>query len=628
MTAPTRRWSTLPWLVLAISLAVTAAATWTALATVHGRIHARFASSVQSTRDRISGRLDTYVALLQATAGLFAASRDVSDDEFRAYAARLRVRERYPGVQGIGFSRRVALSQVPALVRRMRAQGDSAFHVWPAGARAEYHAVLYLEPLDRRNEAAIGYDMFTDSTRREAMIRARDAGGPAMSGRVQLVQEIDERKQAGFLIYVPIYRGGNVPTSVDARRTTLDGFVYAPFRADDLLDGIFGSESEPRVAFRLYDGERADPAALLHDSNVETPTRADDDLPALGSLSTRADTVPLHTAGRAWTLVFTPTAAVMDSAGRATVPLVAVVGTMVSLLLFLLARAHVRDREREWRTTRETAALASEVQARNTELAAASRLKSEFLATMSHEIRTPLNAILGYTDIIQMGISGPVTPDQSAQLARITTSGRHLLGLIDDILDLSRIEANRLSVSHAPARVERAVDAAIGFLRPQATAKGVALEARCEGPDDLYTGDEQRVQQILANLLANAVKFTPPAGRVTLHCGRAGERPRGTEAPAIGPWNCCTEADTGVGIAPAQQQQIFQPFVQGDGGYTRAHGGAGLGLTISRRLARLMGGELTLESVPGEGSRFTLWLPAVAHHGSAMGATAELAERS
>jgi len=628
MAPVTRRWSLLPWLVLGISLAVTAAATWAALATVHGRINARFASSVQSTRDRVEGRLDTYIALLQATAGLFAASHDVSDDEFRAYAARLRVRERYPGVQGIGYSRRALRSEIPALVRRMRAQGDSTFHVWPEDARDEYHAILYLEPLDRRNQAAIGYDMFTDSTRREAMSRARDTAGPAMSGRVQLVQEIDERKQAGFLIYVPIYRGGGVPHSIEARRAALDGFVYAPFRADDLFDGILGPESEPRVAFRLYDGASTDSSTLLHDSNIDWRSRNESDLSGLSSFSARADTIGVQAAGRQWTLVFTPTTALLDSAGRAMVPLVAVVGVMVSVLLFLLARAQVRDREREWHTTRETAALASQVQARNDELAAANRLKTEFLATMSHEIRTPLNAILGYTEIIEMGLSGPVTPEQAAQLARITSSGKHLLALIDDILDLSRIEANRLSVSHAPARVEAAVDAALGFLRPQATAKHITLVGQCDDPDERYIGDEQRVQQILTNLLTNAVKFTPSGGRVTLSCGRAAELPAGTEAPASGPWLCLTVEDTGVGIAPSEQQRIFQPFVQGDSGYTRAHGGAGLGLTISRRLARLMGGELTVDSTEGEGSRFTLWLPAAQRETVARRATVELAERS
>ena len=621
-----RRWSTLPWIMLGLSLAITAVATWAALATVHGRIDARFASAVQSTRDRIQSRLDTYVAVLQATAGLFAASRDVSPAEFHAYATRLRVRDRYPGVQGIGYSHRVAPSGVGALERTMRARGDSTFHVWPEGARAEYHAVLYLEPLDRRNEAAIGYDMFTDSTRREAMSRARDTGGPALSGRVRLVQEIDERKQAGFLIYVPIYRGGGVPTTIEARRAAMEGFVYAPFRADDLFRGIFGSGDEPLVMFRLYDGATASSAALLHDSRMDWRSESDT-ASALASLASRADTIPMRTAGRGWTLVFTPTAALVDAAGRAMVPLVAVVGAMVSALVFLLARAYVRDREREWRTTRETAALASQVQARNTELAAANRLKTEFLATMSHEIRTPLNAILGYTEIIEMGLSGPVTPEQAAKLGRITSSGKHLLGLIDDILDLSRIEANRLSVSHAPARVEVAIDAALGFLRPQAAAKRIALDAQCEDADDRYFGDEQRVQQILTNLLTNAVKFTPSGGRVTLRCGRAAELPAGTEAPVSGPWICLTVEDTGVGIALSEQQRIFQPFVQGDSGYTRSHGGAGLGLTISRRLARLMGGELTLESVEGQGSRFTLWLPAAEHAEAQRPATGELADR-
>ena len=609
-------------------MAVTAVATWAALATVHGRINARFTSAAQSTRDRIEGRLDTYVALLQATAGLFAASHEVSRDEFRAYVARLRVSERYPGVQGIGYSRRVLPAEVGALERRMHDQGEAGFHVWPESGRGEYHAILYLEPLDRRNEAALGFDMFTDSTRREAMSRARDSGGPAMSGRVQLVQEIDRSKQAGFLLYVPVYEGGGVPATIEARRAALAGFVYAPFRADDLFAGIFGSDGEPRVSFRLYDGPQVGAAALLHDSATDWGSEGGTGLFAPTLLDARADTIPMRTAGRRWTLVFTPTTELLDSAGRGMVPLVAVIGAMVSLLLFLLARAHVRDREREWRTTRETAALASQVQARNEELAAANRLKSEFLATMSHEIRTPLNAIIGYTEIIGMGLSGPVTRDQSAQLSRIASSGKHLLGLVDDILDLSRIEANRLSVSQVPAPSATVMDAALGFLRPQAAARHITLVSSCEDADDRYVGDEQRVQQILTNLLANAVKFTPDGGQVSLHCGRAAELPVGIEAPASGPWICLTVEDTGTGIAPELQQRIFQPFVQGDSGYTRSHGGAGLGLTISRRLARLMGGELTMESAEGEGSRFTLWLPAADREQMPAGAAAELAERS
>jgi PAS domain S-box-containing protein len=240
----------------------------------------------------------------------------------------------------------------------------------------------------------------------------------------------------------------------------------------------------------------------------------------------------------------------------------------------------------------------------------ANRSKSEFLAAMSHEIRTPINAMIGYTQLLEMGVAGPYSEEQGVQLARIGASGKHLLGLIDDVLDLSRIEAGRLTVSKAPGVAGSAVDTVLALVRPQAAEKGIALDIDCGGTRDAeYVGDERRVQQILANLLSNAVKFTPPAGRVRVECGRAEQVPADAETAGRGPWTYFAVEDTGIGIAPAMLHRIFQPFVQGEGGYTRAHGGTGLGLTLSRRLARLMDGDLTAESVQGEGSRFVLWLP-------------------
>jgi PAS domain S-box-containing protein len=241
----------------------------------------------------------------------------------------------------------------------------------------------------------------------------------------------------------------------------------------------------------------------------------------------------------------------------------------------------------------------------------ANQSKSEFLATMSHEIRTPINAIIGYTQLLEIGIAGEVTGEQRVQLERIGASGKHLLRLIEDILDLAKVEAGKLNVAIATGASATTVDAAFVLVQPQAAAKGVKMTSVCEGASDvLYLGDDQRVQQVLVNLLSNAVKFTPPDGRVTVRCGYAdppfaagaSKRPRG--------WAYFAVEDTGPGIPPKLLQRIFHPFVQAEAGYTRAHTGAGLGLTISRRLARLMGGELTVESVQGEGSTFTLWLTA------------------
>jgi len=244
------------------------------------------------------------------------------------------------------------------------------------------------------------------------------------------------------------------------------------------------------------------------------------------------------------------------------------------------------------------------------EAEAASNAKSDFLAKMSHEIRTPINAMMGYAELLEMRIAGPITEMQAKQLSRIRASGEHLTSLVNEILDLAKIESGRMGVEPIVGIAGDAADAALNLIRPQAARKGIDLIAKAVGdPRAEYVGDPQRVQQIITNLLSNAVKFTAAGGSVSIRCGTSGHAPiQATNGTAS--WTCITVQDTGLGIAPENQDRIFHPFVQVDGGYTRAHGGTGLGLTISRNLAQMMGGDISVESVLGEGSRFTVWLPA------------------
>ena len=231
----------------------------------------------------------------------------------------------------------------------------------------------------------------------------------------------------------------------------------------------------------------------------------------------------------------------------------------------------------------------------------ANRAKAEFLRVMSHELRTPLNAIGGYTELLDVGVYGPLTAEQRDTLARIERSQRHLLSLINDVLNFARLEAGRIEVSLSPVSVRDVVLGLEPLVAPQLRAKELdyVVAEQEPIPDDLYvSADYDKLEQILLNLLSNAIKFTPASGRISVGARRSGD--------SVGIW----VRDNGIGIPVDKLEKVFEPFVQIDRTPGSAHEGTGLGLSISRDLARAMGGELSVVSDADGGSVFTLMLPA------------------
>jgi signal transduction histidine kinase len=593
-----------PYAVLAVAVALTLLGTSYIMRTSQTQDVLEFRAAADETQHLIEARIQTYIELLRAGAAFFGASDFVTAEEFRAFIARLRLNERYPGIQGMGYAVRALPGQLRQIERRLAALGMADAGVWPPGRRAAYTVIMYLEPLDERNRAAIGYDMSTERSRREAMERARDTGEPSASQKLTLVQEIDDQKQPGFVIYVPVYRKDAPTTTVDERSAALVGYVYSPFRTDDLLQGILAPETDSQRAldFQVYDGAKPTPADLLHSSY--DPARAGPDLARV--------TYRIDVAGRPWTLEFIhfqPFVSIRPWLA----PLTFIGGLILSVALFGVTLAQFRA----WETAARHAAelriseeALRESEARLRRLVvlerdardaaqAADRAKDEFLATISHELRTPLNAMLGWLSMLR---TGKVREDRRVgALDVIERNARTQARLIEDLLDVSRIITGKVRIDLQPIQVGPIVQTVIEALRPGADAKGVQIHSTSTTAPTAVMGDSARVQQIVWNLLSNAIKFTPPGGHVYVEV-----------AVASGHVHLQVR-DTGVGITPEFLPHVFERFRQADASTTRAHSGVGLGLAIVRHLVELHGGHIDAQSDgTGRGSTFTVRFPVAA----------------
>jgi signal transduction histidine kinase/CHASE1-domain containing sensor protein/ActR/RegA family two-component response regulator len=332
----------LPYLILALGLCFTFIVSYYAYRSVQAQDRSRFEGAVQEIDDRIQLRIQTSITLLRAGTGLFAASATVDQHEFERFVEQIELRKNYQGVQGIGFSKRFRAEDRAAVLAQLERDGVKNFKIWPDTPRAEYHTIIYLEPEVNRNDTALGYDMFTESARRQAMERARDEGVPIASGRVTLVQEPhSEQQQAGFLIYAPVYQNDVPVTTVAERRTALLGFVYSPFRANDFLMPVIADKTND-LSVNIYDGDEVKSENLLLSSPHEDPH---------APLFTK--TTSQQVGGHAWTLNYSTRPSFVTTSSRNFLPYIFAGGVLVSLLFFVVTRAEVSARGRAERSAAE-----------------------------------------------------------------------------------------------------------------------------------------------------------------------------------------------------------------------------------------------------------------------------------
>jgi signal transduction histidine kinase/CHASE1-domain containing sensor protein/CheY-like chemotaxis protein len=350
----------------------------------------RFKSSVQEIQDQVRLRIATSTALLRAGTGLFGASDFVDAREFESFVKQIELEKNYPGVEGIGYSVRFADDDKARVIAGMKRQGFTTFTIWPDDSpRSEYNSIIYLQPNTTRNKGAIGYDMGTNETRRQAMEAARDTGKPFASGRVHLVQEKDlpeASKQSGFLIYVPVYRKNATITTVEGRREALLGFIYSPLRAKDFIGAVVANKKY-EVNFKVYDGTEEKAESLL--GFVEN---------GVSSKPVFTDAKPQEVEGRVWTIAFVTNPSFEIHSNRYLLKYTLILGGLLSLLFAAVTRAEIRARSRAEHSAEEL--KKSETTIRNT-LAERERTEEELRKTSEALRDADQRALLEYERLLE-----------------------------------------------------------------------------------------------------------------------------------------------------------------------------------------------------------------------------------
>lgn len=607
---------TLALILLCVTLTIVFGLTYYVHELISQNANQRFSVMINKNTVNIEDRLHKYEQVLRGGRGLFEASNSVEYHEWRSYVAAQKLQDRYPGIQGVGFSKYIGSKQsLDKHIEEFRQIYGKDYTVRPDYQRDEYTSIIYLEPQDKRNQVAIGYDMFSESIRRDAMIKSRNADETSLSGKVTLVQEIDKNKQSGFLMYLPVYKNGLPHQTVLERRTNLFGWVYEPFRAGDFVNGALIKSEKDLFDVILYDNSVSESSILY--STYSGPKFGD-----------FKHVNAIEFSDRKWILEYYPSEKFLADIDRSTEFFIIIGGSLSSILFSHIAYSSLRSRdefERLVALSNEIIEKKLDVKIDDRVLSSSGRFgniarainnirekmikihleeeqimreKDEFASMMSHELKSPLVPILGYCEMLSdPTMFGALNAEQKDAVKEISVNATTLQELITDLLDLNKLELGKLNITRSSFQLSDFFNEILAKFYPLAIEKNIEFKLDCPVDSTIYT-DRKRFNQVFSNIILNSVDFLPKQDAIIT----IGNKTQKNEFLFF-------IRDNGVGISESKIVNIFQKFYQVDASLARTHGGTGLGLSICKELITLLGGKIWVESTLGKETTFYFTLP-------------------
>ncbi|HRH41547.1 MAG TPA: CHASE domain-containing protein [Pyrinomonadaceae bacterium] len=576
----------IPYFVLTISIIVTIAITYFYYSSAKTNDSGRFESQTVRVKSEIESRLDTYSALLRAGRSYFYATDTINKEDFRQFVANLNLRQNYPGVLAIGFSKVFIPAEKESFIKKMRNEGLTDFVVKPDTPRDEYQAIIYIEPFDDVNKQVIGFDMSSEAIRESALKNARDTGNQSITGKVILAQQEDEeKKQTGFLIYFPIYKSKSTPETVEERRKKIDGFIYSPFRSEEFVADVIKNGEIDELSFKIYDTENNERSLLV----VGNPNEELADPLFRGQNE-------INIGGRTWIVTYSPTAKFYKHSLIWWTPIIFFLGLAISVVLFYLSLSQSWTNQRLIKTANDLAQLGEKEREAREDAERSAKVKDEFLATISHELRTPLNAIAGWVNIIKLNNIENETKEKAIGI--INKNLRQQVNLIEQMIIFSDMESFLSQANWQKFSLTELVTENLNEAVIQISKKKLKLIKDISSDKLMINGDKDKIKKAISILVDNSIKFTPQGGEILIELNSQQNKV------------LLKVVDSGEGILPELMPNIFEGFRQSDSSSIRKHGGLGLSLAIAKKIIESHRGKLTVKSDGADtGTTIMLVLP-------------------